>query len=59
MNEVVKVKVEEVKTKTRTFRDGSGTPLIHTAEINSFFEGVFRRYHVYWRGKFFRKPQDI
>jgi hypothetical protein len=47
MNEAVKVKVEE-KTmngkETRRFRDGSATPLKHTAKINPFFEGVYRQY---------------
>ena len=47
MNEAVIVKVEETKPKARTFRDGSGAPLKHTAEINPFFEGVFRRYHCH------------
>jgi hypothetical protein len=45
VSEAVKVKVEGAKSKTRTFRDGSGVPLFHTAKINPFFEGVFRRYH--------------
>lgn len=56
MNEAVEVKVEEKelsKLRTRTFRDGSGVILKHTAEINPFFEGVFRRYHLH------NNPQQI
>lgn len=49
MNGAIKVKVEE-KTlsgkEARRLRDGSGTIFKHTAELNPFFEGVFRRYHV-------------
>jgi hypothetical protein len=49
VNEAIKVKVEEKelnRKETRRFRDGSRLPLKHTAEINPFFEGVFRRYLV-------------
>jgi hypothetical protein len=47
MNEALKVKVEERaagENETRRHRAGNFMPLKHTAEINPFFEGVFRRY---------------
>jgi hypothetical protein len=48
MNGAIKVKDEEKAVdgkEARRFRDGSGTIFKHTAELNPFFEGVFRRYH--------------
>jgi len=49
MNEAVEVKIEEKqasKKRIRQTRNGKAMPLKHTAEINPFFKGVFRRYHV-------------
>ncbi len=56
MNEAVEVKIEEEeagKKRIRETRNEKAMPLKHTAEINPFFRGVFRRYHIiynpYWR----------
>jgi len=49
MNEAVEVKIEEKqagKKRIGETRNGKAMPLKHTAEINPFFKGVFRRYHI-------------